>query len=420
MKRALAAMAAAGALVLLAGCAGSGGGDEESASELTMWVRPDGSISQALVDEYNATHDTQIKLTVVPGDSYLQKVATAAGSNSLPDLLASDVVYAPNYVDQGLYQDLTDRIEELPFVDSLVPSHLEAASKDGQMYAVPHIVDNSLILYNKDLYVAAGLDPEVPPTSFDEMYEQAKAIRDSAGGDTYGFYFAGNCGGCNLYTLTPYLAAADEPPLMEDGAVANLDTQPMRDVMDLYQRMYEEGIAPTSSANEDGSTWTAGFVSGSIGILPAGSFVMETLRQEADFEWGVAPLPAPDGASSSSFVGGDVIGVTRSSKNIDAAWDFIQWSLSDEAQVDVLAKIGTWPVRVDLADNEYTSKDPRSVEAVEMLADGYTAKSLKTGEIFNESTGPWTQNLRAVIVNGEDSATGSAALQESVQKLLDD
>lgn len=420
MKRALAAMTAAGALVLLAGCAGSSGGDDGSAAELTMWVRPDGSISQALVDEYNATHDTQIKLTVVPMDSYLQKVAAAAGSNSLPDLLASDVVYAPNYVDQGVYQDLTDRIEALPFVDSLVPSHLEAASKDAKMYAVPHIVDNSLILYNKDLYAAAGLDPEAPPSSFEELYDQAKAIRDTVGGDTYGFYFAGNCGGCNLYTLTPYLAAAGQPPLEDDGAVANLDTQPMRDVMALYQRMYEEGIAPSSAANEDGSTWTAGFTSGTIGILPAGSFLMETLRQEADFDWGVAPLPAPDGAASSSFVGGDVLGVTRSSKNLDAAWDFIQWSLSDEAQVDVLAKIGTWPVRVDLADNQYTSEDPRSVEAVEMLGDGYTAKSLKTGEIFNDSTGPWTQNLRAVIINGEDPATGATSLQDAVQKALDD
>lgn len=408
-----------GTLVGCGGSGSSGGGSADGDTSLTMWVRSDGSevMTTALVDAYNDKGGAQIDLTVVPSEGYQQKVGAAAGSNSLPDLLAADVVYSPNYTKQGVFVDITDRVENLSSLENLSKAHIEAASRDEKIYGVPHNVDSSVIVYNKDLYAAAGLDPEDAPTTFSEVYEDAKAIR-ALGGETYGFYFAGNCAGCNAYTMFPYASAAGYPPITDDGTKADFDNEALTEAFALYKRMVDEDIVPSSAEAEDGSTWTASFKAGQIGILPAGSFLTSELAS-GSFDWGVASLMAPDGSATSTFVGGDMAGITRSSENVDAAWAFLEYTLSDEAQVQVVAKNGGLPSRVDLADNEYTSADPRIQQIVEGLATGYTPSTLAYGELINSANGPWLTGLRAATFGDQEPSSALEALQSQIQDGLD-
>jgi multiple sugar transport system substrate-binding protein len=409
-----------GALALSAcsSSASNGTGDgPDNGAQLTMWVRhTDGEPVQKLVDLYNESHENQIKLTVIPGDAFQQKVGAAAGSKSLPDILGADVVYSPNYVDQGIFRDITDLADGLPFKEDLSQAHQAAASKDGKIYGLPLLVDSSLIVYNKTLYEEAGLDPEKPPTSFAEIDEHARAIR-ALGGDTYGFYFAGNAAGSMSYTMMPFAAAAGEPPLTDDGTTANIDSESFTAVGDLYRGLYEDDIVPSGAKSDDGTTWSASFVAGKIGILPIGTFVFGAL-EDVPFEWGVAPLPAPDGSAGSTFVGGDVVGVTSTSKNPEQAEDFLSWALTDEPQLEVWAKGGFLTPRFDLADNEYSAENPVVVQAIEGLKNGYTPSTLPYGEIFNSANGPWLAGWRAYIFDGDDD--GLATAQDEIQKILDD
>lgn len=414
------ALASVGVL-LLAGC--GQGSDSESSSKpdsgvtLTMWARhTEGDLPKQLADAYNKSHKNQVKVTIIPNDGFQQKVGAAAGSKGLPDLLSADVVYSPNYVKQGLFQDITTRVKALPFVDSLTPAHSEAASKDGKIFGIPLIVDSSLLIYNKDLFKKAGLDPEAPPKNFDDIYRDAKAVR-ALGGKTYGFYFAGNCPGCNAYTMFPYAAAAGTPPLQDDGAKASIDNDAFKATFELYNKMYDEDIVPPAAKGDDGSTWATAFNAGQIGIIPIGSFDFAALA-DVPFDWGVAGLPSPDGAKTSTFVGGDVAGITRSAKNVDQAWDFLSWTLGREAQVEVIAKSGNLPSRVDLAGNKYSAKDPRVVSTIEGLATGYTPSSTAYGDLFNNVNGPWMKAVRDGTLKGDSSALGTA--QKTIQQGLDE
>src|SRR5690349_11246543 len=133
--------AAVFAVALVAACSSSGGGststNPDDGTTLTMWVRSaTDQFSQRLVDAYNASHKNHVTLTIIPNDNYLTKVGTAAGSHALPDILASDVVYTPNYTHQGLFQDITSEVNSLPFHDSIAKSHLDVASLNGKIYAV--------------------------------------------------------------------------------------------------------------------------------------------------------------------------------------------------------------------------------------------------------------------------------------------
>ncbi len=106
---------------------------------------------------------------------------------------------------------------------------------------------------------------------------------------------------------------------------------------------------------ETGATWVAPFSDGKIGVMPMPSTVLESLPETT----GVLPLLDPDGGGS-TFVGGDGIGISKDSTKADAAWNFLAWTMSDEAQVEVVAKAGNVVARTDLADNQYASKDPRA------------------------------------------------------------
>ena len=90
-----------------------------------MWTRAATQTqSERLVEAYNSSHQNKVELTVIPTDNYQARVAAAAGGQNLPDVFASDVIYAPNYTSQGLYLDITDRIDSLEFADALAPAHM--------------------------------------------------------------------------------------------------------------------------------------------------------------------------------------------------------------------------------------------------------------------------------------------------------
>ncbi|MBF8191418.1 sugar ABC transporter substrate-binding protein [Nonomuraea sp. K274] len=422
-KRPWPALAVLPAVSLLVACGSEAGqtgsgSAPDSGAQLTMWVRNTaGDPAKKLVDLYNKTHQNKIKLTVIPSEAFQQKVGAAAGAKSLPDLLGADVVYSPNYVKQGIYQDITEAANSLPFKESLSQAHQQVATRDGKVYGLPLLVDSSLMIYNKDLFAQAGLDPEKPPTDFTGIYEAAKAIR-GLGGKTYGFYFPGNCPGCLAYTLMPAAVAAKTPPLSQDGTRAQVDSPAIKAAADLYRKLYAEGIVPSAAKTDDGTTWTTAFNAGQIGMLPVGTFDFPDLAKTAKFKWGVAPFTAPDGSATATFVGGDVIGVSRDSEHHPQAVDFLKWSLTDQPQLEVWAKNNNLTPRFDLASNQYTAKDPARVTAIEGLRDGYTPATLPYGEIFNNANGPWLAGLRGHIFNGD--ATALTKAQQTIQQTIDD
>src|SRR3954463_3391191 len=326
-------------------------GNADDGSTITMWTRAATEIqSKLLVDAYNASHKNKVELTVVPTDNYAQKIATAAGGKALPDLFAADVIFAPNYTSKHLFLDITARIDALPFKDALAPAHIKLGTYQGKKYAIPHTIDLSVIFWNKDLYTKAGLDPEKGPTTLKELAEHAKKIQ-ALGGDINGTTLGGNCGGCGVFTIWPSIWAAGGDVMNADGTAGTLDTKPVKDVLAIWRQLYADGIAQPGSKDEQGPTWVGRFQSGKVGVGPMPSTTL-AMMESAGLKVGVIPIPGPDGGQS-TFVGGDVLGIAATSTKADAAWNFMEWSLSDAAQVEVLARHKDLIARTDLAENKY-------------------------------------------------------------------
>ena len=409
MQRVGGVLAASALLVGLAACSSGGGGSSplasagpegvDDGSELTLWTRaPLEKQAKLLVEAYNASHENQVKLTVVPNDDYVAKVGAAAGSDSLPDLFAADIVYVPNWVEQGLFQDLTANIDGLDFKDEINQGHLAAGTADGKEHVLPFVLDLSMLFWNKELYKEAGLDPEQGPTTLAEFAEDAKAVQALNKPDTYGTATGLNCGGCLVFTWFPSVWADGEQVMNKEGTESLLAEDGAKEVYSTWADLWKSGAVLPSSKDEAGPTWTAGFTEGKVGVMPYPA----TLLSSTPFDVGVSGIPGPKGGDS-TFVGGDGIGVSKDSKKAAQSWNFLSWLMSEDAQVGVLAKDNDVVSRSDLAENEYSSKDPRLVTINEVASKGDTPYSLNFQEAFNSPTSPWLTLVRNAVLEGTDT-----------------
>lgn len=408
--RAATALVTAGALIgALAACSGTGGAPApaedipaegvDDGTTLTLWTRaPLERQAKLLVEAYNDSHENQVELTIVPNDDYVAKVGAAAGSGGLPDLFAADIVYVPNWVEQGLFADITEQIDTLSYKDSINQGHLSAGTYEGAEHVLPFVLDLSMLMWNKELFAEAGLDPEKAPATLAEFADAAKAVQDLGKEGVSGTSTGLNCGGCLVFTWFPTIWASGDEVMNPEGTESLLASDTAQEVYSTWRDLYESGAVAPGSADETGATWVAGFQEGNVGIMPYPA----TLLSSLEFDAGVAGLPGVGGGVS-TFVGGDGIGISKDSEQSAQAWNFLSWMMSEDAQVEVLAKDGNAVSRSDLADNEYSAEDPRLVTINEVAAEGDTPVALHFQQAFNAPGSPWMTLVRNAVLEGTDT-----------------
>lgn len=399
--RALLTIGVSTAVLALAACGGGGSSPESAVSvgaegtddgaNLTLWTRaPLEKQAKLLVAAYNKSHKNQVALTVVPNDDYVAKVGAAAGSSGLPDLFAADIVYVPNWVKQGLFRDISSNVDQLSFKDQINQGHMKAGTMDGKKYVLPFVLDLSMLFWNKDLFKAAGLDPEKAPATLEEYAADAKKIQALGKKDTYGTATGLNCGGCLVFTWFPSVWAAGDQVMNAEGNQANFTNDTSKKIFQTWRDLWSSGAVLPSSKDETGATWTAGFTEGKVGLM---FYPATLLSSTTKFDAGVAGIPGPGGGSS-TFVGGDGIGVSKDSKKAAQAWNFLNWMMSEDAQVEVLAKDNDVVSRTDLANNKYAAKDPRLVTINQVAGKGQTPVALNFQQAYNAANSPWLTLVR--------------------------
>lgn len=116
--------------------------------------------------------------------------------------MALDCTKVPYFASVGGSVDISDKYEALDYKDQFSPGMLSSGQVDGKTYAVPFAPDVSVLLYNKDHYSEVGLDPDTPPTTWDELVEYSQKLTTD---DHYGYVYAGGNRGAYMFTVMPYV-----------------------------------------------------------------------------------------------------------------------------------------------------------------------------------------------------------------------
>lgn len=430
LTRTLAGIAAAALIVPLAACGGSGNGGTATAegipakgtddgTEITLWTRsPLERQAKNVVEAYNKSHKNQVKLEIIPNDDMEGKVGGASQTDSLPDILAGDVVRIPYWASEGIFTDITKQIDGLDNKDDLQQGHIEAGTVDGAEYTLPFITDVSVMVWNKNLYKEAGLDPEQGPKSIDQFVEQAKKVAALNKDGVAGSYLAGQSGGALVFDLFPSVWADGESVMNKDGSEATLDNDSMKGVLDAYKELANttNGLG-AGSKEETGATWTAPFANGKIGVMPypnTSTTALFDAEKDGGFEVGVAPIPGTKEGKTSTFLGGDAMGISKDSKHVAQAWNFLYWLMQSDAQKEVFADQGDTASNIQTLKTAYKDADPRiqTINSVIIDGNGQTPKSPAFNEAFNAAGSPWQLLVQNAVWGSGDLKADNKAVTD--------
>lgn len=274
----------------------------------------------ARVEEFEAANPD---ITIEPSE-YEWDVTTFAAQlagGTLPTTFEFPFTDGQAMIERGQLADITAEVQELPYADAFNPSVLEVAQDDsGNIYAVPTAAYGMGLHYNRTMFEQAGLDPDAPPTSWDEVREYADAIAEATGQAGFAQMSQNNTGGWILTTLTYALGGRMEEGTGDD-VTATLDNEGTQQALELLRQMRWEDDAMGDNFLFDWGTINQAFAAGQVGMYIGGSDVYNSLVTENSIDpasYGLTVLPL-EGADAGVLGGGTIVGVRPDASEAERA-----------------------------------------------------------------------------------------------------
>lgn len=333
---------------------------------LTMWhgfTGSDGPALQKVIDDFNASQsEVKIDAKVYPWDSLYDKFLTSLTSDSAPQIVAMSNARLAQYAAKNALQPTTGFYESDKYMDTsvLADSAVNASKYDGTNYGVPLNIGPIMMYWNKDLFQAAGLDPESPPTTWDEFAKMAKKLTIDKNDDGKPEQYAISIGDHETVPIYPsFLVQGGGGLVSENGKTSLLDNKKTLDAAKYWVDLVRnENITPLGMSGADADQL---FQSGKAAIELNGPWLTTGLT-DAGLNFGVA-MPFQKNGSSKTTVMTDSVSFavpkTDNDQERDAAYKFFAYWNSIEGQTTWANGSGFPPVRSDIPaenlSNQYTS-----------------------------------------------------------------
>jgi sn-glycerol 3-phosphate transport system substrate-binding protein len=327
--------------------------------DITFWhvlSRANEEVLKAITDRFNSQQqDVHVTLANQLGyKENLEKFRAALGGSDLPDLIQVEDTATQQLIDTQATLPAQSCIKADKYDTSdFLPRVLDRYTVDDVLWPMPFNVSNPIFLYDKNAFRAAGLDPEKPPTTLDEVKADAVKIKDTPP------YEAGFGMKLDNWWLEQFSSKANKLYVnQENGRTARatkvaFDDTTGREIFSWMEDMVSSGAAKTNSA-EGPSQYDnlLGIRSKSFGMTIDSSGVLGTISQlfargeSGGVDIGIAPMPGPPGVGS-VLIGGGALAIVKKSapEKQAAAWQYIKFLTDPQTQAEIAAGTGYVPVR---------------------------------------------------------------------------
>ncbi len=385
--------------------------------KLTFWFNWEGTnadVMKDLVNRFNEQNpDIVVEPVFQPYADIMTLYQTAIVGGTTPDVAALDLILIPQLVETGAIAPLDDFVaaDADIKVDDFYPLLANYDIMGGKRYALPVSTNNMQLIWNKDLFTKAGLDPEKAPATWEEMQSMAEQCQDPANGVVGFEYYTQPTGEGITWQFQVWLWAAGGEFLNGDNTAAAFNTPEGLTALTYVSDMLQgNGSQPgpwglfgdqKACMQLDGS-WLFGY------------------RKDAPFQWGIAPVPAPAGGATASNVGGEHIFMFDATPNKEAAWKFIKYLTSTEVQLEWDKVTGFLPVRQSVAENaDYLTwineTEPRMLPFVEGMASAHARPA--TPKYFAVSDA-FSREIQKALLGEATPADALAAAEAAVNEAL--
>ncbi|MCK9602616.1 MAG: extracellular solute-binding protein, partial [Sphaerochaeta sp.] len=207
---------------------------------------------QVKVDFEAANPDITIEWVTAPYGEIVNQVVNMAGGGNKVDVIFGEIDWVPGLVDAGLAAPVRDILSPA-FVDDFYPDVLKSFEVEGKPYGIPLYVSPYVLYYNKNLFTQAGLDPNKPPKTYDEMLAYAQKLsqlKDAKGNKVYAFGQTTASVPVSGASLTAMIFNFGGRVLDAQGALA-VDNQGFKDAFAMVQKLDQLGYNPQNAKLKD-------------------------------------------------------------------------------------------------------------------------------------------------------------------------
>jgi multiple sugar transport system substrate-binding protein len=255
--------------------------------------------------------------------------ALAAGT--LPDVFTIPFTDGKGLIAQHQIVNIDKLVRALGYADKFNKNVIvNGQDKDGAIWAVPIAAYGMSLTYNRTLFKAAGLDPDKPPTTWDEVRTAAKTIADKTGVAGYAEMATENTGGWQLTTSTYALGGRMEQVGADGKVTATLDNPQTKAALERLKAMRWTDNSMGSTFDYAWGSINQAYSAGQIGMFTGGSDLYTNMVQNNSLkpdDYGVTTIPL-DSSPTAGVLGGGTLAavnvVTRDDQR-DAAVKFIDF-----------------------------------------------------------------------------------------------
>jgi len=359
---------------------------------------------QNVLDECSKQTGITIDRQAAPRDELIQKVLLAAQQKQLPDVLRIDNPDLQQVADTGALAPLTDYGVDL---SGLYQNLVSAGSYQGKVYGIAPGINGMALFYNKDMFDAAGLKP---PTTWAEVKDAAAKLTKNG---VYGIAFSAPATEEGSWQFEPWFwgAGADLKKLDSPEAVKALQ--------------FWTDLVNSGSASKSVVQWSQGdvndqFMAGKAAMQQNGVWNLSAL-EKAKINFGVVPIPKPDGGAAPGPMGGEVLTIPNSgdTAKMQAAGKVVNCLLSDKEMLQWATLQAYIPARQSVAAQS-VANDPNMKSFVDAAAAelSRTGPPANLGPNYSKVSQPLWTAIQAALSGAMSPADALKAAQQQAESAL--
>jgi multiple sugar transport system substrate-binding protein len=365
-------------VVLLMGCSG----EDDTNRPIRFWQFWDMAIMEPIVEEFEALHpDIDVEVEQLTWQSGLEKIQAALASGTQPDLCELGSTWLPRFSYEGVLADLS--AVHTAIADSFIM--WDSAMWQGKVFGLPWVQGSRALFYNVDLFEKAGLNPNEPPRTWDDLLKAAMLI-DNLGDNISGF-------GLNLgeryvlYKKFMAFAWGNEGGILDSDGRIIFDSEENIEALEFYQMLARYSL------KEKQEVLDHDFKTGKLGMQISGAWNLRNYGTDApnlNYRVALVPRPTPGRGHHASFAGAEMLVIFDKSKRRDDALKLARF-LQDyqQAKKICLAARSVFPASKAALDDPLFTGDPRTRVFVEQSLTSHTAPAhpgwLEMEDVINRS-----------------------------------
>lgn len=278
------------------------------------------------------------------------KIVTGLIAGNAPDIFEIGSTWGPQFSQSGVVYEITDWVRE--FQNEYLM--WEPVTEAGKIYGMPWLVGTRFILYNKSLFEKAGLNPEHPPKTWDDLIAAAQKI-DRLSPEIYGYGISVAEDYSPWQTFIPYLWNNGGDVLSSDWRRSVFDSKASREAFHFYQRLKKYSVLNRLEQIDQL------FSAERVGMILSGAWNFKAIaKTNSSLRYGVAQVPTPRADQKGiSFGGGEMLVILGKTKYPKEAFEFMRYLTSKEVELMISkAQKNVLPSLKAALNDAYYKTDP--------------------------------------------------------------